>query len=121
RELITPGDRRQLRGRGDRLLGGVEVDPVMLERHLDVRRDVGCDPLSGGGRVGAGQVNPGEHVLPFRSGGPHARQQLAGFQGLDSGRSTEMGPSHGDLPVYEDPTGELTAPAADEGYRLPPG
>ena len=57
-----------------------------------------------GRRIGARLVDQLEHVL-FLIGRSPARQQLTGFQVLESERSAELGPSHGDLLDLSIPAG----------------
>ena len=81
------------------LLGRLEVDVVVLERRLDVGSEVARELRCRGRRIGACLVDQLKHVL-FLIGRPPAREQLTAFQVLEAERSTELGPSHGDLRVF---------------------
>ena len=98
RQVLVPGQRGLRRGVGDRLLDLLQIDVVVLERGLHVRSEIGRarDLSRDGRRIGARLVDQLKHVL-FLIGRSPARQQLTGFQVLESERSAELGPSHGDL------------------------
>ena len=82
----------------DRLLDLLQIDVVVLECGLHVRSQIGRarDLRRRGRGIGARLVDQLKHVL-FLIGRSRARQQLTGFQVLESERSAELGPSHGDL------------------------
>ncbi len=88
-------------------VGLLKVHVVVLERSLNIGSEVGGSRLRrGGGRIGACLVDQLKHVL-FLIGRSPARQQLTGFQVLESERAAELGPSHEDLRVYRIPAGHI--------------
>ena len=71
-------------------------------------------------RIGPDHVEHLEHVLLVARGclaRRDRREQLAGFQVLQPRRSSELGPGHRDLRVYQDPTGDSFT-GRDESNRL---